>query len=50
MLSQGESGGPLVVKRNTTDATVVGIVSYGQGCAQPSNVFSFFYNMTQVVN
>ena len=35
-LTQGDSGGPLVVKRTSKDATVVGVVSYGNGCALPS--------------
>ena len=35
-LTQGDSGGPLVVKRTSKDATVVGVVSYGTGCALPS--------------
>jgi secreted trypsin-like serine protease len=39
---QGDSGGPLVVKRSSTDATVAGVVSYGQGCARPSNIFELF--------
>jgi len=31
-----------VVKRSSTDATVAGVVSYGQGCARPSNIFELF--------
>ena len=36
-LLQGDSGGPAVVKRSSTDATIVGVVSYGNGCAKPNN-------------
>jgi hypothetical protein len=39
---QGDSGGPLVVKRSSTDATIAGVVSFGRGCARPSNISEHF--------
>ena len=33
-LLQGDSGGPAVVKRSSADATIVGVISYGIGCAK----------------
>lgn len=53
---QGDSGGPLVNKRSSTDATVVGVVSFGNGCARPNyygvytDVFTFLPWINSVLN
>jgi len=31
-----------VVKRSSTDATIAGVVSFGRGCARPSNISEHF--------
>jgi len=42
---QGDSGGPLVLKDNGGKNTVVGVVSYGYGCARP-NVAGVYAKVT----
>ncbi len=46
---QGDSGGPLVMKNATGENILVGVVSWGQGCARPElyGVYSKVSSVTQ---
>jgi trypsin len=43
---QGDSGGPLIA-RNGSDYTLVGVVSWGEGCARP-NKYGVYSNVSAV--
>lgn len=49
---QGDSGGPLVVRQSSSDATVVGVVSFGNGCAKPDayGVYTDVYTFLPWIN
>ena len=46
---QGDSGGPLIVKDNKGKDVLVGVVSWGQGCAKP-NKYGVYSNVASVAD
>lgn len=46
---QGDSGGPLFVKQTSGDYLLIGVVSWGQGCARP-NKFGVYSKVNAVMD
>lgn len=46
---QGDSGGPLFVKQSSGDFLLVGVVSWGEGCARP-NKFGVYAKVNSVID
>lgn len=46
---QGDSGGPLVVEDNNREKVLVGVVSWGYGCARP-NQYGVYAKVSHVIN